>query len=142
MHFHNYFNLNDVYQSFFSNEQPKSENISTSNSPIYRSAIYKVELEDRPFGGSMTPAFLHPYFEELLGEIREQDVIRESWLEGRDWDVERFGMLLREGCRLLLLKEKTKKLSLSLWRLVWLVQYDFTTSFIIDRDFKSVYSIK
>ncbi|WKL02237.1 hypothetical protein Q0F98_39285 [Paenibacillus amylolyticus] len=134
------FNLDDVYQSFFSNEQPNFQNTPTTDSHIYGPAVYKVEPKTKLSGGSMTPAFLHPYLVEVLGEIREQDVIRESWLEGRDWDVDRIGMPLREGCRLLVSKEAVKQLSLTPWRLVWLVKYDFNRSFIIDRDFKMIYS--
>lgn len=137
----NAFNLNDVYQSFFPNEQPKLREISSTERLVYRPTVYKVELETNVTGGIMTPAFLHPYFEGLLGEIQQQEIIRESWLEGRDWDVDRIGIPLREGCRLLVSKEKIKRLDLTPWRLVWLVKYDFSTQFIIDRDYRSVYSV-
>jgi len=137
----NAFNLNNVYQTFSPNEQPKLREISSTEHLVYRPTVYKVELETKVTGGIMTPAFLHPYFEGLLGEIQKQDIIRESWLDGRDWDVDRFGMPLREGCRLLVSKEKIKRLDLTPWRLVWLVEYDFTKQFIIDRDYRSVYSI-
>lgn len=135
------FNINKVYQTFFPNEEPKFQDISSTDPLMYRPTVYKVELDAKVSGGIMTPAFLHPYLEGLLGEIREQDIVRESWLDGRDWDVDRIGMPLREGCRLLLSKDKSKRLSLTPWRLVWLVKYDFTKSFIIDRDYRTIYSV-
>ncbi|WP_322922255.1 serine protease [Paenibacillus campi] len=135
------FNLNNVYQSFFPNEQPNFQNTSATHSLLYCPAIYKVELVLKMCGGIMTPAFVHPYLKGALIGIKEQDLIRESWLEGRDWDIDRVGMPLREGCRLLISKETALQLSSTPWRLVWLVKYDFTYSFIIDRDFKRVYTL-
>ncbi|MBL0386379.1 trypsin-like peptidase domain-containing protein [Tumebacillus sp. ITR2] len=132
------FKIGDLYDTFFSNEQPNFQDVTSSPSQMYRPAIFKVEPIEEVSGGIMTPAFIHPQLDDLLGELRELDVIRESWLEGRDWDVDRIGMPLREGCRLLISKENTRRLSLTPWRLVWLVRYDFTTSFIIDRDQRTI----
>lgn len=133
------FRSKEVYEIFFSNEQPDFQDISSSAILTYRPAIYKVAPLPDVFGGIMTPAFLHPHFEGLLGEFRKQDIIRENWLEGRSWDVDRMGIPVREGCRLLITKEKIKRLKLTPWRLVWLVKYDETTSFIIDRENRAIY---
>lgn len=134
------FKSSEIYETFRPNQIPVIEQVNSSSKQMYRPTIYKIEPEANIIGGFNTPAFIHPKFEQLLGEFDPKDIIRESWIEGREWDINKLGLPLREGSRLLISKQKVKKLNLTLWRLLWLVNYE-NTWFIIDRDNREVYEI-
>jgi hypothetical protein len=132
------FKNREIYDVFYSNEEPDFENGLTPTSLAYRPAIFKVVPLPSTVGGIKTPSFLHPHLEGFLNELQEEDVIRESWIEGRNWDVDRMGIALRNGCRTLISKKKLDVLKLTQWRLVWLVKYE-GSSFVIDRDNQVIY---
>lgn len=134
------FKNQEIYDIFYSNEQPDFKSAVKSTSLAYRPAIFKVVPLPSTVGGIKTPSYLHPELEGLLNGLQNEDVIRDSWIEGRNWDVDRFGIPLRNGCRTLISKKKLNVLKLTPWRLVWLVKCE-GSSFVIDRENRAIYSL-
>lgn len=103
----------------------------------YEPLIFKGELNESYYGGTITPAYINKEI-NILSNFQESDIIRESWIEGRSWEYGKVGIPLREGSRLLISKEKVDLINHIGWKLGWFVNYNDEYAFVIDPEKKEI----
>lgn len=129
----NDFRFEDIYKIFDINDMFTEQSYEISDNNI-RPLISKPRKNKVYYGGSFTPA-------KILNESEMFDsklVNRESWIEGRSWDIDSIGAPLREGAKTIFSAKNNSKILGSEWCYNWLIVVD-DHYYIFDTEYKMIF---